>query len=156
MDYTKQLHHKKKNTVIQDKSEMKDTGRTIMVRWFFSGFFVFVCLVFLTNIWCFWNKNGGKGLKTNRYLQRKDDYWDILFSRIFSWDPGENSWPSLLCSSKLLNLAGWRYNTVEYYSKCLWGFCNKKSMHLINSTNLSNGHLKFPKHGKKQNADSQP
>lgn len=105
---------------------------------------------FLTNIWCFRKKKGGKRFKNSRILEKKRWLLEHFVLQDFLSDPGENSWPSLLCSSKLLNLAGWRYNSVEYYSKCLWGFSNKKSMHLINSTNLSNGPLKFPKHGKKQ------
>lgn len=80
---------------------------TMVVCWFFLVFYfcLFVLVLFSTNTQCFCKMKGGKGLKTSRYLKRKI-ITGTFCSLGFLSNPGENSCPSLLCSSKLLNLTG--------------------------------------------------
>lgn len=70
----------------QKRSKMKDTGRNNAAVGFL---FIFLVLCFfLTRIWCLLTKGKGREIKNmNRHLKRRDDYWNIVFSRIFvrSW-----------------------------------------------------------------------
>lgn len=48
----------------------------------FSLFFWF-CVFFLTRICCLLTKGKGREIKNmNRHLKRRDDYWNMVFSKI--------------------------------------------------------------------------